>query len=79
MVINADDEGAKEVTDRKKMTVLQLRSPQASGRPWACLLWDQPAWLTGRTSHLFAKKAPGALPFQLFLGSILQILVGDFF
>lgn len=79
MVMNTDDERAKEVTGRKKMTILQLRFPQPLGRPWACLLWGQPAWLTGRTSHLFTKKAPGALPFQIFLWSILQILVGESF
>lgn len=36
--MNADDERAKEVTGRKKMTIVQLRFPQPSGRCWACLL-----------------------------------------
>lgn len=38
-----------------------------------------PAWPPGGTSHLFSKKAPGALPFQIFPGSILQIPVEEFF
>lgn len=38
-----------------------------------------PAWPPGRTSHLFTEKAPGALPFQIFPGGILQILVEEFF
>lgn len=38
-----------------------------------------PAWPRDRTSHLFTKKAPGALPFQIFPGSILQIPLERFF
>lgn len=66
------------MTGRKTMDCPPAKVPTALRQP-RDLSPLGPAWPPGGTSHLFSKKAPGALPFQIFPGSILQIPVEEFF